>query len=149
MPGALTCIRELLQRGFELGIVSNAQFYTPLLFKALWDADPVGLGFTENLIAYSYLHGRAKPDPELFRIVLDQVRAKGYQVDECLYVGNDMLNDVFGAKNVGMRTALFAGDRKSLRLREDNPLCKDLLPDLVVDSLADLPRCIPKGTSHG
>ncbi|WP_169311873.1 HAD family hydrolase [Gracilinema caldarium] len=149
MPGALNCIRTLLEKGFELGIVSNAQFYTPLLFKAFWGADPIELGFTEAFIAYSYIHGRAKPDPELFKIVLDEVRSKGYQVDECLYVGNDMLNDVFGAKNVGMRAALFAGDKKSLRLREDNPLCKDLLPDLVIDSLTDLPHCVAKGPNYG
>lgn len=149
MPGALSCIRQLGQAGFELGLVSNAQFYTPLYFKALWGAAPEGLGFTKTLIAYSYRHGRAKPDPELFQIVLAEIRNKGYQVDECLYVGNDMLNDVFGAQNVGMRTALFAGDRQSLRLREDNPLCRDLLPDLVLDSLADLPRCLYKEPSRG
>lgn len=144
MPGALECIRQLRQRGLELGLVSNAQFYTPLLFKAFFGAYPEDLGFTGEFIAYSYIHGRAKPAPELFQVVLEAVQEKGYRVDECLYVGNDMLNDVFGAQNVGMHAALFAGDRKSLRLREDNPLCRDLLPDLVLDSLADLPICLVK-----
>jgi len=148
MPGARNCIRQLVQSGYELGIVSNAQFYTPLLFKAFWGAYPEELGFTRDFIAYSYIYRRAKPDPELFQKVLTEIQNKGYQIDECLYVGNDMLNDVFGAKNVGMRTALFAGDRKSLRIREDNPLCRDLLPDLVLDSLTDLPLCLSKNAVH-
>lgn len=149
MPGALDCIRQLRRAGFELGIVSNAQFFTPLLFNAFFGASPEALGFTKEYIAYSYSHGRAKPDPQLFQVVLAEILKKGYQVDECLYVGNDMLNDVFGAKNVGMRAALFAGDRQSLRLRQDNPLCRDLLPDLVLQSLSDLPLYIKIGTSRG
>lgn len=142
MPGALDCIRQLREAGLSLGIVSNAQFYTPLVFKAFFGAAPEQLGFSEDLIAYSYRFGRAKPAPELFEPVLSSLKKQGYQIDECLYVGNDMLNDVYGAKNVGMRAALFAGDRNSLRLREDNPLCKDLLPDLVLESLSDLPACL-------
>jgi putative hydrolase of the HAD superfamily len=149
MPGALPCIRALGQGGLALGIVSNAQFFTPLLFKAFFGAGPEDLGFAPDLIAYSYEHGRAKPDPELFQVVLKHVQARGYRIDECLYVGNDMLNDVYGAKNVGMKGALFAGDRQSLRLREDNPLCRDLMPDLILDSLSDLPVLIKKGHSHG
>lgn len=142
MPGALECIRQLRRGGYELGLVSNAQFYTPLLFKAFFGAGPEELGFNPLFIAYSYVQGYAKPAPELFQPVLQGLTKKGYRVDECLYVGNDMLNDVFGAKNVGMKAALFAGDRQSLRLRENNPLCGELLPDLVLTSLADLPGCL-------
>jgi len=34
MPAALETIETLRARGFRLGIVSNAQFYTPLIIEA-------------------------------------------------------------------------------------------------------------------
>ena len=42
----------------------------------------------------------------------------GVAPGEVLYVGNDMLNDVYAAGQVGFRTALFAGDQRSLRMRQ-------------------------------
>jgi hypothetical protein len=35
-------------------------------------------------------------------------------------------------------TALFAGDRRSLRLRKDDPSCRLLTPDLVITDLGQL-----------
>ena len=35
MPGARDCLRELAGAGLALGIVSNAQFYTPPMLQAL------------------------------------------------------------------------------------------------------------------
>ena len=46
------------------------------------------------------------------------------QAPEVLYVGNDILNDIlkniWPAATVGWETALFAGDKRSLRLRTDD-----------------------------
>ena len=49
-----------------------------------------------------------------------------------------MLNDIFPAQKVGFKTALFAGDQRSLRLRADDPRCRELTPDLVVTDLGQL-----------
>jgi putative hydrolase of the HAD superfamily len=67
---------------------------------------------------------------------------RGIRHDEVLYVGNDMLNDIMPANSVGFRTALFAGDARSLRLREDEPSVRGSTPDLVVTDLLDLVRCL-------
>ena len=40
------------------------------------------------------------------------------------------------------KTALFAGDLRSLRLRTENPRCRGLKPDLVVTDLRQLIRLI-------
>ena len=48
-------------------------------------------------------------------------RQRGFPAERVLFVGNDMLNDVAAAAAVGLRTALFAGDQRSLRLREKDP----------------------------
>ena len=57
---------------------------------------------------------------------------------ETLYVGNDMLNDIWTARECGCRTALFAGDSLSLRLREDRPECASLSPDVIITHLDQL-----------
>ncbi|MEQ8837627.1 MAG: HAD family hydrolase, partial [Lacipirellulaceae bacterium] len=62
---------------------------------------------------------------------------------ETLYVGNDMRNDIWPAAKVGFKTALFAGDERSLRLREDEPN-RDQRPepDAVVTELDQLPKLL-------
>jgi putative hydrolase of the HAD superfamily len=49
-----------------------------------------------------------------------------------------MLNDIYPARKAGFKTALFAGDQRSLRMRSDDPRCRDLTPDLVVTDLGQL-----------
>lgn len=139
MPGAVSTIRSLALAGALLGIVSNAQFYTPLLFPALLGEEHTRLGFREELCAWSYRFGRAKPAVELFSKVLERLESNfGIEPASTLYVGNDMLNDVWTAHRAGCRTALFAGDKRSLRLRAEDPRCETLQPDLVIRALPDL-----------
>ena len=61
---------------------------------------------------------------------------------EVLYIGNDMLKDVYPAHEVGMKTALFAGDKRSLKWRREDERCKNLEPDLVITQLSQLRQCI-------
>ena len=49
-----------------------------------------------------------------------------------------MLKDIWPATQLGFKTALFAGDARSLRLREDDERCRGLKPDLVIDRLSQL-----------
>ncbi len=139
LPGARDCLRAIRAGGRELGIVSNAQFYTPLLFEAYFGAEPAELGFAADLLIYSCDRGVAKPAPDLFLAARAGLARRGHQARDWVYVGNDMLNDVYAAVAAGFRTVLFAGDRRSLRLRRDVPFCADLAPDAVIADLADLP----------
>ena len=136
MPGLADMLKRLADTRAPLGIVSNAQFFTPLLFKAFLGAPPEDFGF---LCVYSYREGEAKPSPLLFNAAAEALGASGISPGEALYIGNDMRNDVWGAKLAGFRTALFAGDSRSLRLRQDEACCAGLCPDFVVKSLAEIP----------
>jgi len=53
-----------------------------------------------------------------------------------------MRNDMGPAARLGFRTALFAGDARSLRRREGDPWCAGIVPDLVVTDLVDLLHCV-------
>ncbi|MFW5716830.1 MAG: HAD family hydrolase [Spirochaetota bacterium] len=135
MPGARRLLARLRQSAIALGIVSNAQFYTPRMLRALFGATPAQLGFDPKLIAYSYLAGRAKPDATLFDAPLAELQRRGIDSQRVAYVGNDMRNDIAPARSKGCMTVLFAGDRRSLRLRRDTSELDALHPDAVVTSL--------------
>ena len=122
-----------------MGIVSNAQIFTPLLFDAYLGKSVAELGFSEDLCAYSYLEGVAKPSAEIFQGVIENLRTSyGVQPRDVLYVGNDMLNDIWTANRIGCRTCLFAGDSRSLRLRQADHRCRNLIPDCVISSLPEI-----------
>ncbi len=152
MPAARRTIENLRERGFRLGIVSNAQFYTPLTIEALFGKPLEALGFEKKLCVFSYKELKAKPAVELFQKLpaLSSVEgndegAKGGEsidLSKTLYVGNDMLNDIWTASQAGCRTCLFAGDQRSLRLREKDKRCKKLVPDAVVDDLHQITEII-------
>jgi putative hydrolase of the HAD superfamily len=145
MPGAAEVIRNLRGRGLALGIVSNAQCYTRLLFPALLAADPAELGFDQDLCVWSYEHGHGKPSDKLYRVAEEVLATRGVAPGEILFVGNDMLNDITPPARRGWRTALFAGDARSLRLREGDRRCRGIRPDAVLTALDQLPPLLPAG----
>jgi putative hydrolase of the HAD superfamily len=121
-----------------MGIISNAQFYTPYLFNWFLGSTPEDLGFYPDLILYSYKFGYAKPSTFMFQVAAERLKHMDISVRSALYIGNDMLNDMYPAKQTGFKTGLFAGDARSLRLRENDPKCKDLSVDLVITDLIQL-----------
>lgn len=148
MPGLQSCLETLHAARIRLGIVSNAQFFTPLLFPALLQRTYLELGFEKEFCSWSYEHGQAKPGEFLYMRTLQTLASAGIQPHEVLYVGNDMLNDITPARQVGFRTALFAGDRRSLRLRNDDPRVRGVDPDLTVTSLEQVAAMlVAPGTS--
>lgn len=142
MPHAKQCLRRLRGAGLTLGLVSNAQFFTPELFPALMGATVEQLGFAADLQFYSYRFGRAKPGLFLYEQASEALSAQGIRADETLYVGNDMRNDILAASRVGFRTALFAGDARSLKLRVEDDRVAGTTPDVILTDLSQLPVCL-------
>ena len=143
MPGTLSVLHDLKSHGLDLGIISNAQFYTPITLGALCGESLVDLGFNPGFCSWSFAQLAAKPSVSIYESVLDPLwRLAGIRPSETLYVGNDMLKDVWAAAQAGCRTALFAGDERSLRLRKDDPRTRHLRPDLVLTELVQLLACL-------
>jgi len=138
MPGLDETLRTMRHRDLVLGIISNAQFFTPLLFQWFLGDLPCALGFAPDLTVYSYQCGEAKPSGMLFRQCAHRLNAMGLHPKSIVYVGNDMFNDIVPAAKVGWQTVLFAGDRRSLRLRKDVEECRMTHPDLVITDLRQL-----------
>ena len=142
MPNAAECLTELASRGIRLGVVSNGQWFTPLLFPALLGGELEAFGISPDMQFWSYRAGRAKPSDFLFRQAAHTLQAKGIRPECILHVGNDMLHDVLPAARTGFRTALFAGDERSLRRRADDSGVHAVTPDVVVLKLRDLLSCV-------
>ena len=142
MPFAAEALDRLHHSGQVLGIVSNAQFFTPLLFPPLLGKSPAEFGFEEALTYLSYEHRCAKPGKRLYAMIAEQLANRRIDPAEVLYVGNDMLNDVMPAASTGFRTALFAGDERSLRLRSDDERVTGVEADIVITELPQILECL-------
>ena len=138
MPGLEEMLEGLKSRGIKMGLISNAQFYTPLLLEAFLKKPLKAIGFDEDLCIFSYRLGEAKPSQRLFQQAVSRLAELGIKPAEVMYLGNDKLKDIWPAAHAGLVTALFAGDARSLRLREEDPRCQRLQPDLIVKYLPEL-----------
>ncbi|MBW1890814.1 MAG: HAD family hydrolase [Deltaproteobacteria bacterium] len=137
MPGLKRLIGKCRKNG-NMGIISNAQFYTPLLVEWFLGAALEQMGFQKDLLIFSYTSECAKPSEYLFQLAKKRLERRAVSPADVLYVGNDMLNDIMPAKKIGFKTALFAGDRRSLRLRENDERCRGVIPDIVITTLSQL-----------
>ncbi|MFH2114849.1 MAG: HAD family hydrolase, partial [Spirochaetota bacterium] len=149
MPGAVDFLALCRQAGLRLGIVSNAQFYTPLFIRAAFGVDTVVLGLDPDLSFWSYRTGRAKPDRFMYDQAAQALVERGINVADALFVGNDALNDCAVAGEAGFMTALFAGDARSLRPREASRRAAEYPPDTVVSGWDMLAALVTSSTTNG
>ncbi len=116
--GAADTLRMCAERGLKQGILADGQCFTaPQLRKTLKEQDPgfeLATAIPSNLITLSHQHKVKKPSEELFKTAVASLRSKGVQPGETLHVGSHLMRDIAPAKKLGMKTALFAGDKASL-----------------------------------
>ena len=138
MPGLSGVLSFLSRSKVLVGILSNAQFYTPLLLEMILEQSLAEAGFDEELMVWSYLEKRGKPALELFTEMNARLEYKGIAPKDVLYIGNDMRKDIHPANRAGWQTVLFAGDARSLRLYPDDVELNDEHPDMVINALDQL-----------
>jgi putative hydrolase of the HAD superfamily len=139
MPGLTGLIQTLRRRGLVLGVVSNAQFYTPLMLEAFLGQSLEAAGFDPLCCAWSYRHGVAKPSTVIYVPALAGLHQHhGIHPEQVLYIGNDLRNDIHPACALGCHTVLYAGDQRSLRLRPDDPQLGTVTPERVITTLYQL-----------
>lgn len=105
---------------FELGVISNFTGNLEVILREFRLRDLF------DSVTESYHIGVSKPDPAIFRAALaTQARLPG----QCLYVGDNPVNDIEPARRLGMRTALI--HQPGLR--------KECGADIYLESLRALP----------
>ena len=100
-PEAAGILREIRQRGYLTGIISNG----PAAHQAA-KIDRLGLDeiVPKEMIFLPESFGLAKPDPEVFRYVSRQTGLKG---DELIYIGDSWENDVAAPLEAGWKAVWF------------------------------------------
>ncbi len=150
--GAGSVLLDLYRRGVRQGIISNAQFYTPvtvdlLLRQKLGDQYP-GFDklFDPRLVFFSYQLGRAKPDSFIYEKAIKALKKLGIAPHEAVYVGNDMYKDIWGAQRLGFKTIFAAQDQQACRTRIDKRQCHKLIPDAIIRNLTHISKVVATPT---
>lgn len=101
-PDAIPLLDAARDAGLALAIVTNGSRVAQRAKIALLGAEGSGAN-RFGAIVVSGEHGVAKPDAEIFRIAL---RELGVAPELAVHVGDNPVNDVAGAKAVGIRAIL-------------------------------------------
>ncbi|MBD3346086.1 MAG: hypothetical protein GF401_13590 [Chitinivibrionales bacterium] len=141
-PGVVECCKALRKQNVILGILSNAQFYTPIdltLFirdQSSGEFDDYNELFDLDFCFFSYSDGIAKPGKHMFEKLFAIFKAYQILPSQAIFAGNDLLLDIKTAQDLGMQTAFFTGDRECAFVRNLGSIVQ---PDLSISSWDDFP----------
>jgi putative hydrolase of the HAD superfamily len=111
-PNVKPLLDELYSR-FALAVVSDGQSVW-----AIPEMRAVGIESYFDPIIISGDFGFRKPDKRLFEAALSELRLAPENV---IFVGNDMYRDIFGARQVGMKTVFFSSNQGRKEMEGVNP----------------------------
>ena len=131
-PHAVRLLHRLTRADLSVGCISNATSHW--LIERIVDQ----MGFRPFLdpVVSSAGFGRTKPDPRIFRSVLD---VWGITPDRAAMVGDTLAADIAGGKGAGMRTLYV-----TMRPSPDNANHHDIKADAEAASLAEAEQILMK-----
>ncbi len=120
-------VLDQLREHYLLAVVSDAQSA-----YALPELKAVGLHGYFDPVIISGDYGYRKPDARLFQKALD-----GLQVSpgQAIFIGNDGYRDIFGARQLGIKTVLFRHTQDMTRPNEAEP-------DYIIREFGELTRAL-------
>ena len=101
LPDVEPALHALRAAGMRTGVLSNFSYLLPLLL------DELGLAERLDPVVFSAAIGAEKPDPSIFHTA---AKAVGTKPARCVLIGDDLTNDVEGARGVGMPVVWIARD---------------------------------------
>ena len=116
--------------GYKLGLVSNTIF--PDRFH-LTELKRFKLFPYLDSIFFSSEVGYKKPHPQIFLCCLESLKI---EPQEALFIGDKLIEDIGGAKNIGMTGIL--------KYKEGRNYTASIVPDGIVKNLSELPVMIRK-----
>lgn len=97
------------------------------------DTEPLLVNMTENNLQVDEVYTsemikKYKPVKEFYQYIL---QSEGYKVEDTVFIGDSINDDVIGPHNVGMKTILIDRNNKF-------SLCEKVQPDYVVKSIEEI-----------
>ncbi len=127
---SVATIRALRTAGHRLGLLSNTWW------AAAWhnaDLATHGLGGLLDEVLYTSELPHAKPHPSAFA---EAARRLGVAPQDCVMVGDRMIDDVSGAQSAGMRGIW--------KRNAETPVRDDIHPDAVIDQVGEVPAIVAR-----
>ncbi len=125
-PDVKTVVSTLFKR-YKLASVSDGQ-----RVWAVPELKAVRLQSFFNPIIISSDYGYRKPDPRLFKAALTKMRLKPKNV---IFVGNDMYRDIFGARQLGIKTVFFLSNQGRSKM-------EGVTPDYIIYRFSELIQAV-------
>ena len=144
--GAAQALEQVHQAGLKQGLLADAQCFTSVQLQRGLTQQHCGVGieqlFDRSLRALSHEVGGHKPSERLFKQSLAQLQTLGIAPAQVLHVGSRLELDLLPAKKLGMRTALFAGDKESLLATREQLKDQATRPDVLLTELSQIVEII-------
>ncbi len=135
LPGAIDVLQHLETLDIKVALISNTGLTSPTAYREWFDAEGA-LGYFDHL-TFSNEVACAKPNPGIFCPTLEKV---GSVPESALHIGDNLLTDISGAANVGMKTGWISG----FDTRE--PIVN---PDYTLASITELPTVVEHWMQSG
>jgi len=130
------CVKKLLNKvstEYKLGLISNFT-YAPVIYAGI---RKLGISQFFNAVLVSEEVGWRKPSIKIFEETLRRLKVTA---KETLYVGDSPLEDIKGAKTVGMKTVFVPSQFYSLEKLVES----QQKPDLIAKDIYELYKKTPK-----
>ena len=127
---AASVLSTVRDKGHRLGLISNTGMTPGVTFRAYMEQ--LGILAYFDTLTFSDEVGLAKPSEVLF---FQTVQALGVPPEEVVHVGDDLQNDVLGARQSGMKTIW-------IETYDDRRPQVDVRPDVTVSDLGQVPTAI-------
>ncbi len=122
VPTVLAAVKDM---GFKIGLISNVNSRG----QVATNLDHYGIRQYFDPIVLSSEFGRRKPDPAIF---CHAARLANVPTSQCVYIGDRIVRDIFGAKRAGFRLAV-----QILHDYDHGEIDEGATPDAVVRNMTE------------
>ena len=144
--GAAQALEHVHHAGLKQGLIADAQSFSFVQLQRGLAQQHCGVAapvlVEPALQALSFEVGGQKPSERLFKHCLNHLATLGITPPQVLHVGSRLLLDLAPAKKLGMRTALFAGDKESLQATKEQLKDPATRPDALLTELPQIAELV-------
>jgi FMN phosphatase YigB (HAD superfamily) len=140
--GAAAAVRHVREAGLTQGLLGDGQCFTPIQLARGLKAQDRELDVAFDPVVLSHEVRGRKPSDRLFRAALEKLQAEGLSPGEVLHVGSRIKEDLMPARRLGMKTALFAGDKTSLQATPEQLKDPAGRPDVLLTELGQIAEVV-------
>jgi hypothetical protein len=145
-PGAADAVRAVADAGLVQGLCGDGQCFTAVQLQRGLTAQVEGLRLEcvappDRQVLSCDVKGK-KPSERLFQYALDRLEKHDIGPAEVLHVASRIDKDLAPAKKLGLRTALFVGDRGSLAANPHQLKDRTTKPDVLLTELPQIAEVV-------